>query len=73
MSTVVVLWLEIVTAGSWIGSSVINVKIISCPTVASVESEKLDLYDKYVIDGGVFSMTNLFILALPSFSFPARS
>ena len=45
ISDIVALCPAMVIIGGWMSSSVFNVNIISCPTVAKVVSVKSDLYD----------------------------
>ena len=64
---------DIVAVGFWIGSFVLKVTVISCPTVASVVSEKFDLYETYVMEGDVSSIVNSVVLSAPIVSFPGTS
>ena len=66
-------WFEIIIVGSWIFSFVFIFNVISCPTVAKVVSEKLDLYETYSMLGNVWSISIMSELIEASVIFPGLS
>ena len=64
---------EMVMVGDSTSSSTWNVRVITLSTFAFVESALFDSICELTIVGSTWSITNRFILWLPSVSFPGRS